>query len=93
MNENIFVIKHNSGLYFHNKGRIILFESQQEAENFINMFVNYSMQRLASEGRAQQVMQVPIVCMHECSIIPIDFDINNIECGTIYSKELFDKER
>ena len=89
----MFVIMHRSGLYFHNKGKIILFESQQEAQNFIEMFVNYSMNELGKEGRMSEVMQVPIVVMHECAIMPADFDIDNVECSTVLCTELFkDKE-
>lgn len=82
---------HKNGLYFHNKGRIILFESQQEAQNFAEMFIQYSTNRLAQEGRIGEVMQVPIMVMHECEIIPVNFDINNIKCGTILMRELFDR--
>ena len=89
----MFMIMHKSGLYFHNKGRIILFESQQEAQNFMEMFINYSMGELGKEGRMAETMQVPIVVMRECAIMPVDFDIETIECGTVLCSELFkDKE-
>ena len=89
----MFVIMHNSGLYFHNKGRIILYESQQEAQNFMEMFINYSTNMLAQEGRMSEVIQVPLVVMHECRIIPVDFDVDTVECGTVLCRELFkDKE-
>jgi len=85
----MFIIMHKSGLYFHNKGRIILFESQQEAQNFMEMFINYSMSELGKEGRVAETMKVPIVVMHECAIMPVDFDIETIECGTVLARELF----
>lgn len=89
----MFVIMHHSGLYFHNKGRIILYESQQEAQNFMQMFINYSMGELGKQNRIGEVMQVPIVVTRECKIIPVDFDINTVECGTVLCRELFkDKE-
>lgn len=89
----MFVIMHQSGLYYHNKGRIILFESQQEAQNFMEMFINYSMNELGKEGRMAETMQVPIVVMHQCRIVPVDFDIDTVECGTVLCRELFkDKE-
>lgn len=89
----MFVIQHVSKLYFHNKGRIILFESQQEAQGFMEMFINYSMNELGRQNRLGETMQVPIVVMHECKIIPVDFDINTVECGTVLCRELFkDKE-
>lgn len=88
----MFVIIHQSGLYFHNKGRIILFESQQEASNFMNMFIQYSTNRLAQEGDLGEAMHVPIVVMHECKITPVDFDINTVECGTVLARELFENK-
>lgn len=86
----MFVIMHNSGLYFHNKGRIILYESQQEAQNFIEMFIQYSTDRFAQEGRLGEAMQVPIVVMRECEIIPVNFDIDKVECGVVFARELFE---
>lgn len=86
----MFIIMHKSGLYFHNKGRIILYESEQEARNFLQMFIQYSTNRFAQEGNMDAIMQVPIVVMHECEIKSVDFDIDNIKCGTVLMKELFD---
>lgn len=87
----MFVIMHQTGLYFHNKGKIILFKSQQEAQSFLEMFINYSTNRLAQDGDMMAVMQVPIVAMHQCAITPVDFDIENVECGTVFAEELFEK--
>ena len=89
----MFVIIHSSGLYFHNKNRIILFESEQEAQNFINMFVQYSMNQMNQEGRIDEIMRVPIVVMHECQIIPVNFNIEEVKCGTVLAKELFENVR
>ena len=89
----MFTIIHKSGLYFHNKGRIILFESQQEAQSFMEMFISYSTNRFAENGDIGSVMQVPIVVMHECNIIPVDFNIDNVECGTVFARELFENQR
>lgn len=85
----MFAIIHKNGLYFHNKGRIILFESEQEASNFINMFINYSANRLAQENRMEEVMRTPFIAM-ECNIIPVTFDIDKVECGIVWAKELFE---
>lgn len=89
----MFVIMHNSGLYFHNKGRIILFESQQEAQYFLELFSQYSMQRLAQESNPMEAIQVPMILQRECKTIPVDFNINTIECGTILASELLEKVR
>lgn len=89
----MLVIIHQSGLYFHNKGRIILFESQQEAQYFLELFSQYSMQMLAQEGNPIKIMQVPIVLQNECRIIPVDFDIEKVECGTVLASELLEKVR
>lgn len=89
----MFVIIHKSCLYFHNKGRIILFESQQEAQYFLELFSQYSMQRLAQDGQVMSVMQVPIILQNECVITPVNFNIEKVECGTVLSSELFEKVR
>lgn len=88
----MFVIQHNSGLYYHNKGRIILFESPQEAQNFMQMFVQYATERITAESQGDigAIMRVPIVVMHECGIVPVDFDIETVECGTVWARELFE---
>lgn len=89
----MLVIIHQSGLYFHNKGRIILFESQQEAQYFLELFSQYSMQMLAQEGNPMKIMRVPIILQNECRIIPVDFDIEKVECGTVLASELLEKVR
>ena len=89
----MLVIMHQSGLYFHNKGRIILFTSQEEAQYFLELFQQYSMQRLAQEGNPMTIMQVPMVLSSECKIIPVNFDIEKVECGTVMASELLEKVR
>lgn len=84
----MFVVKHDK-LYFHDKGRIILFETPQEAETFVNGFIQYSTNRLAQEGRMGEAMQAPIIIMSQCKILPMDFGIDDITCGTVLMKELF----
>lgn len=85
----MFIIIHQSGLYFHNKGRIILFEYQEEAQNFMNMFVQYSIGQLMQDGRIHEVMQAQIIPT-QCKISPVDFDMDKIECGTVLARELFE---
>ena len=87
-----FVIRTINGLYFHNKGKIILFSSEDEAVKFLNMFVNYSINRLAGELRMDELMGASISINSECKIIPVNFDVENVECGTIYSEELFENK-
>lgn len=90
----MLVIMHQSGLYFHNKGRIILFTSQEEAQYFLELFSQYSMQRLLQEGhQPMSIMSIPMVLQGECKIVPVDFDIEKIECGTVMASELLEKVR
>ena len=89
----MLVIQHSSGLYFHNKGRIILFESQQEAQYFLELFSQYSMQRLAQGGQPMAVIQIPMVLQNECKIVPVNFDIDKVKCGTVLASELLEKAR
>lgn len=87
----MFIIQHASKLYFHNKGRIILYETRQEAESFLDMFIQYSTSRLAQMGKLSAAMQTGIIIMNECEIKPAGFDIENVKCGVAWMKELFDK--
>lgn len=87
----LFVIQRANGAYYHNKGRIILFESDKEAKRFIDMFTQYSVNRLMHEKRGQEAMGAAITIMSESQIIPVDFDINNVRCGVVYAKELLRK--
>lgn len=87
----MFIVQHNSGLYFHNKGRIILFESQEEVQYFMKLFEQYSMYQLAQSGDPMAMMQAPMVLRSECVIKPLDFDLNEIECGTVMARELLEK--
>lgn len=89
----MFVAIHQSGLYFHNKGRIILFELQQEAQYFLELFSQYSMQRLAQDGQVMAAMQVPMILQSECNVMPVNFDIEKVECGTVLASELLEKVR
>ena len=90
----LFCIIRNNGAYYHNKGRIILFESEDEAQNFINMFIQYSTERLIYETRNPlDSMKAPMMIMNESQIIPVDFDIDTVECGVVYARELMEKIR
>ena len=77
--------------YFHDDGKIILFKSQQEANNFINIFTQYSIDRFAQEGKHEEIMMASMQIMTRCRIVPVDFDIDNVECGTIFASELYEK--
>lgn len=85
----MFVIQHLDGTYFHNKGRIILFTEPQEAQNFINMFIQYAMGRLMQEERIGEVMKAQMMSA-QCDIKPVNFNINKVECGTVLARELFE---
>lgn len=55
----MFIIqKLDDGYYIHHKGKIILFESPQEAEMFLQNFHQYSLQRLLQEKGAQGFFEV-----------------------------------
>ena len=84
----LYVIKQQDGTYFHKDGKIILFESKSEINQFLNIFTQYSVNRLTRERRMSEAMSAPIRIMSESMAIPIDFDINKVECGTIYAKEI-----
>lgn len=85
----MFTIMYQNKLYFHNKGRIILFESQEEARNFMNMFIQYSMDMLAQNGDIHAIMEAQMLPA-QCQITSVDFDIDTVECGTVWARELFE---
>ena len=71
---------------------VSLEQSEDEAQNFINMFIQYSTERLIYETRNPlDGMKAPMKIMNESQIIPVDFDIDTVECGVVYARELMDK--
>lgn len=83
----MFVIKTRDGQYFHNKGRIILYETQNQAQRYIEEFIQYALARVAQED-PMKAMSVPITVMQNSVITPVDFDIDSVECGTIYVTDI-----
>lgn len=84
----MFTIIYSNKEYFHKNGKIILFESIEEAKEFLTFFINYSIQRLTQEGRIHEEIITLKMISQNSKIVPVDFDINTIECGTILCKEL-----
>ena len=85
----VYVIKHRDGVYFHNKGRILLYETPEQAMRYIEGFINYTMNRLAQEGANQiEIMTAPMTIQSNSVIMEADFDIDNVECGTIYATDV-----
>ena len=88
----MFIIKHRpTGQYFHQKQKIILFRTVEEAEMFLNGFGNYALNRAIAEADEPApfvMMRVQEVLMG-CQILPIDFDIDtNPDVKTIWMHEL-----
>ena len=89
-----FCIIRTNGAYYHNKGKIIIFESENEAQNFINLFIQYSTERLLRESdNPFDSMKASMNILSESKIIPVGFNIDTVECGVIYARELMDKIR
>jgi hypothetical protein len=84
----MYVIKMRDGTYFHKDGKIILFESEQEINEFINCFVQYSVNRLSREGRRQEAMTAPMCIISESVAVPVDFNIDTVECGVVYARDM-----
>lgn len=85
----LFVIKHSNGTYFHNKGRIILYESPEQATRFLKEFIEYTMNRLVQEGADHmEIMTAPMIIQTHSRIMEIDFDVDTVECGTVYAIDL-----
>lgn len=85
----LYVIKHADGTYFHNKGKIILYETPNQAARFLEEFTQYAMNNLAQQGcNPMGAMPYLMMFQAQCRIMNIDFDINDVECGTVYATDL-----
>ena len=84
----LYVIKDSNGYYFHNKGKIILYESQNQANRYLKEFIQYAIQRVTKEQGTHATISVPIIIMNNSYIMPIDFEIDEVECGTIYATDI-----
>lgn len=84
----MYVIKQQDGTYFHTGGKIILFETEREINEFLNYFIQYSVNRLSREGRKGDAMLAPMRIRTESVAMPVDFDINTVECGVVYARDM-----
>ena len=77
-----------NGLYMNDHGKIILFNSKNEIDFFINNFINYSMKRASTEDIID-----PFSIMSLSNIgrdVQIDEwkDVKSCTCGTIKYEDL-----
>lgn len=84
----MYVIKQRDGTYFHKDGKIILFESENEINAFLNYFIQYSVDRLSREGRTHEAMSAPMRIMSESIAMPVDFNIDTVPCGVIWARDM-----
>ena len=72
--------------YFHQKGKIILFDNPQEAMDFAQRFIKYSIMRASKEGiNPLEVMQA----QNGIKILSTnDFLFKGITCGTINFRDI-----
>ena len=84
----MFVIMRPNGDYIHRDGKIILFESREETNAFLTQLTEYSIMRLQQEGRMEEAMFAPMTIANEARVFPVDFDVNAVECGVIYAREM-----
>lgn len=89
----MYVIKQQDGSYFHKDGKIILFENERQFNDFLNGFVQYSVERLSREGRAQEAMSAPIRIMTGSRVMSIDFEIDKAPCGVIWATDLMNTSK
>lgn len=83
----MFIIRDNqSGLLFHKKQQIILFERPEDAQSFLQAFHQYAIQRMLEETQdPTSIFTVQNKLMH-CEILQPPFDVNNVK--TIWFHEL-----
>lgn len=75
-----------NGVYFHDHGKIILFNNQNEINTFVNGFLHYSEQRMMQEGRIFEIASV----MSSANNIVVEewTDKMSCDCGTINYNDL-----
>lgn len=84
----MFVIKNiQTGYYFHNKGRIILFENLDDASAFLNHFVQYAIGRRIQETQDPSEIITVHNVMSQTHILEKDF-VETPECGVILFREM-----
>ena len=84
----MYVIKQQDGTYFHTGGKIIIFETDYEVNEFLNYFTQYSVNRLSREGRRQEAMTAPMRIMTGSIVMPVDFDIKTNEDRIVYLRDM-----
>lgn len=74
----MFVIKDiTSNYYFHKGNKIIIFEDFNTAQEMLNNFFNYSMNRMVQENPFR-ISEVVMYCQN-LQVIEVDFDMNIVE--------------
>ena len=84
----IYTLRQRDGTYFHKGGKIIIFENENEINDFLNSFIQYSVDRLSREGRVTEAMTAPMRIMSESITSPVDFNIDAVPCGVIYASDM-----
>lgn len=83
----MFVIqKMDNGYYFHENGKIILFEDPNEANAFIQAFHQYCAERLISEQGPEGIFKLHNL-ISALAIIEADF-VKTPQCGVITFSEV-----
>ena len=77
-----------NGLYINDHGKIILFNSKEEIEFFINNFINYSMQRASAESTIDPFSLMALTNMNRAVQIDEWKDVKSCTCGTIKYEDL-----
>ena len=77
-----------NGLYMNDHGKIILFNSKEEIDFFINNFINYSMQRASAEGAIDPFSIMSLGNIGRNVQIDEWKDVKSCTCGTIKYEDL-----
>lgn len=83
----MIVIKHRNGYYFHKKGKIILFNTPEEANLILNKFLEYAIQRRINETQNPMAIIEVQQILNGFQIIEQDF-MEEPKCGTVLFQDL-----
>ena len=84
----LYIMKNADGYYFHCKGKIILFESVQQAQIYLQRFIQWGAQKHLENGDQGAAMTFPMIVQSQTKLMEIDFDPDTVPCGTVYATDL-----
>lgn len=81
-----------SRLYFHYEGKIILFNTSEEANFYMDLFTKYSIQRLLQESQNPAALIEVHQRLSTVQLFEWDFEQPSPPCGFVNFNEIFTRK-